>query len=213
MKVIGNKFKINSFINNKNNSSNLLFKKIASFADLQKKNLNVNKIMYITKKFHKTKQTTNEYNLTEFNQNITPEQKKEMKKFTIFKYDPSESNTKELVTYHVDLKECGPMVLDALIYIKDEIDPTLSFRRSCREGICGSCSMNIDGRNTLACLSYIEKDISQKSTILPLPYFTIVRDLVVDMTNFYTQYKSIVPVLKRKTEKVSFLNFKILNKA
>ena len=75
--------------------------------------------------------------------------------------------------------------------------------RSCREGICGSCSMNIDGRNTLACLSYIDNDISRPSYVLPLPYFMVMRDLVVDMTNFYTQYKAIQPVLIRKTPKVS----------
>jgi succinate dehydrogenase (ubiquinone) iron-sulfur subunit len=106
------------------------------------------------------------------------------------------------MSYYIDLKECGPMVLDALIKIKDEMDPTLSFRRSCREGICGSCSMNIDGRNTLACLSYIDTNADLPSNIKPLPYFNVVRDLVVDMTNFYTQYKSINPYLQRKTPKV-----------
>jgi len=93
------------------------------------------------------------------------------------------------------------MVLDALIKIKDELDSTLSFRRSCREGICGSCSMNIDGRNTLACLSYIDMDYNVPSKINPLPYFQVVKDLVVDMTLFYTQYKSINPYLQRKTPK------------
>ena len=141
---------------------------------------------------------TNNY---EFNQGLSEEQKKTMKRFDILRYDPSVSQEKSVITYYVDLKNCGPMVLDALIHIKDDIDSTLSFRRSCREGICGSCSMNIDGRNTLACLSYINKDVNDTAYVLPLPYFQIVRDLVVDMTNFYMQYKSIMPVLKRKTEK------------
>jgi hypothetical protein len=146
-----------------------------------------------------------EYTFTEFNPNLSKEEKSKLKRFDILKYDPSISNQKKIVTYYVDLKECGPMVLDALIHIKDEIDSTLSFRRSCREGICGSCSMNINGRNTLACLSYIDTELNESTKILPLPFFSIVRDLVVDMTNFYMQYKSITPVLKRKTEKVRYL--------
>lgn len=124
------------------------------------------------------------------------------KRFDIYRYDPEDLNSKHLMSYYLDLKDCGPMVLDALIKIKDEQDSTLSFRRSCREGICGSCSMSIDGRNTLACLSYIDKDINKPSQIMPLPYFTVLRDLVVDMTNFYIQYKAINPVLLRKTPKV-----------
>lgn len=146
-----------------------------------------------------------EYTFSEFNPNLSKEEKAKLKRFDILKYDPSVSNQKKIVSYYVDLKECGPMVLDALIHIKDDIDSTLSFRRSCREGICGSCSMNINGRNTLACLSYIDTEIKESTKILPLPFFSIVRDLVVDMTNFYMQYKSITPVLKRKTEKVSQL--------
>lgn len=127
---------------------------------------------------------------------------KKLKRFDIYRYDSERDNTGSIMSYYLDLKECGPMVLDALIKIKDEIDPTLSFRRSCREGICGSCSMNIDGRNTLACLSYIDTNLDLPSNIKPLPYFNVVRDLVVDMTNFYTQYKSISPFLQRKTPKV-----------
>jgi hypothetical protein len=140
----------------------------------------------------------------EWDQGFSSEQKKGMKRFDIYRYD-GESNdvTKKINTYYIDLKECGPMVLDALIKIKDEIDPTLSFRRSCREGICGSCSMNIDGRNTLACLSYIDTNIDRPSNVMPLPYFAVVRDLVVDMTTFYMQYKAIHPVLMRKTPKVN----------
>ncbi|KAH0873603.1 hypothetical protein HID58_070965, partial [Brassica napus] len=98
------------------------------------------------------------------------------------------------------VKSCrGPMVLDALIKIKNEMDPSLTFRRSCREGICGSCAMNIDGRNGLACLTKIESESSKETTITPLPHMFVIKDLVVDMTNFYNQYKSIEPWLKRKT--------------
>jgi len=108
--------------------------------------------------------------------------------------------------YQVDLNTCGPMVLDALIKIKNEIDPTLTFRRSCREGICGSCSMNIDGVNNLACLSYIT-DKSKETKIWPLPHMYVVKDLVPDMNNFYAQYKSIEPWLKKKEENDSGVEF------
>lgn len=100
-------------------------------------------------------------------------------------------------TYSVDLDECGPMVLDALLKIKNEQDPTLTFRRSCREGICGSCAMNVDGRNTLACLAFIDKD-TPVSPINPLPHMYVVKDLVTDLSNFYEQYKSIKPWLQIK---------------
>ena len=147
-------------------------------------------------------------NRVEFQPELTAEQKNSMKRFDIYRFDPENTeNPKKIVSYYVDLKDCGPMVLDALIKIKDEVDSTLSFRRSCREGICGSCSMNIDGRNTLACLSYIDKEVNRPSAINPLPYFSVVKDLVVDMTNFYMQYKQIHPVLMRKTEKVKFRLF------
>jgi len=87
-------------------------------------------------------------------------------------------------------------MLDALIKIKNEADPTLTFRRSCREGICGSCAMNIDGVNTLACLCRIDKDTTKTSKVYPLPHMYIVKDLVPDLTLFYKQYKSIEPFLK-----------------
>ena len=103
---------------------------------------------------------------------------------------PSYSN------YNFERKECGPMVLDALNHVKNNLDPTVTFRRSCREGICGSCSMNINGSNTLACLYRIPED--GKVTIRPLPHMYVVKDLVSDMTNFYQQYKSIKPWLEPK---------------
>lgn len=88
------------------------------------------------------------------------------------------------------------MVLDALIQIKNSLDSSLTFRRSCREGICGSCAMNIDGTNTLACLSRIDRDTSKKAKIYPLPHMYVVKDLVPDLTQFYKQYKAIEPWLK-----------------
>lgn len=117
-----------------------------------------------------------------------------MKTFKIYRYNPDTEEKPQLKEYKVNLDECGPMVLDALIKIKNEQDPTLTFRRSCREGICGSCAMNVDGRNTLACLSRIE---GQGDTALhPLPHMSVVKDLVPDMSNFYKQYKSIRPWLE-----------------
>ncbi|EIE80047.1 succinate dehydrogenase [ubiquinone] iron-sulfur subunit [Rhizopus delemar RA 99-880] len=104
-----------------------------------------------------------------------------------------------LQTYKVDLNACGPMVLDALIKIKNEEDATLTFRRSCREGICGSCAMNIGGINTLACIARIDPDTSKSLKIYPLPHMNIVKDLVPDLTHFYKQYKSIEPYLKQKS--------------
>lgn len=122
---------------------------------------------------------------------------KNLKTFSIYRWNPDNPSKPELQNYEINLKECGPMVLDALIKIKNEMDPTLTFRRSCREGICGSCAMNIDGCNGLACLTKISS--SGSSMITPLPHMFVIKDLVVDMTNFYNQYKSIEPWLKRKT--------------
>ncbi|MCI4389879.1 hypothetical protein PGIGA_G00116310 [Pangasianodon gigas] len=124
-----------------------------------------------------------------------------IKKFQIYRWDPDKPGDKpRMQTYDIDLNACGPMVLDALIKIKNEIDPTLTFRRSCREGICGSCAMNINGGNTLACLNKIDTNTSKVSKIYPLPHMYVVKDLVPDMNNFYAQYKSIEPYLKRKDE-------------
>ncbi|KAH6906145.1 succinate dehydrogenase iron-sulfur subunit [Coprinopsis sp. MPI-PUGE-AT-0042] len=119
------------------------------------------------------------------------------KEFKIYRWDPEHPEEKpKLQSYKIDLNQTGPMVLDALIKIKNEMDPTLTFRRSCREGICGSCAMNIDGQNTLACLCRIDRNASKDSKIYPLPHMYIVKDLVPDMTQFYKQYKSIQPWLQ-----------------
>ncbi|XP_055378302.1 succinate dehydrogenase [ubiquinone] iron-sulfur subunit, mitochondrial [Condylostylus longicornis] len=123
-----------------------------------------------------------------------------IKEFKIYRWNPEEPGQKPYMqTYKINLRECGPMVLDALIKIKNEVDPTLTFRRSCREGICGSCAMNIGGINTLACISKIE--VSTKPTkIYPLPHMYVLRDLIPDMNNFYEQYRKIQPWLQRKNE-------------
>ncbi|XP_076472727.1 succinate dehydrogenase [ubiquinone] iron-sulfur subunit, mitochondrial-like [Babylonia areolata] len=124
-----------------------------------------------------------------------------IKKFEIYRWNPDRQGDKPHVqTYEIDLNQCGPMVLDALIKIKNEMDPTLTFRRSCREGICGSCSMNIDGTNTLACLYKINTNLKKPVKVYPLPHMYVVKDLVPDMSNFYAQYRSIEPYLKKKDE-------------
>ena len=116
---------------------------------------------------------------------MSEDEKKDLKRFDIYRSNPNDPLDKpKYVTYFVDTKKCGPMFLDALIKIKDEIDPTLSFRRSCREGICGSCSMNIDGRHHLACLCAIPKN-NEKSVVSPLMFMFVLKDLVVDMSHFY----------------------------
>ncbi len=117
------------------------------------------------------------------------------KPFKIYRWNPDDGKGPRVDTYHVDTKNCGPMVLDALFKIKNEIDSTLTFRRSCREGICGSCSMNIDGTNTLACLKSI-KDVKGAVSIYPLPHMRVTKDLVPDMTNFYAQHRSVEPWLQ-----------------
>ena len=121
-----------------------------------------------------------------------------VKRFKIYRYDPDSGSNPRVDTYHLDLDSCGPMVLDALIKIKSEIDPTLTFRRSCREGICGSCSMNIDGGNTLACIKAIS-DVEGDVKVYPLPHMEVIKDLVPDMTNFYAQYASVKPWMQSDT--------------
>jgi succinate dehydrogenase / fumarate reductase iron-sulfur subunit len=120
---------------------------------------------------------------------------KRTRDFKIYRWDPDTGQNPRLDTYSVDLDTCGPMVLDALIKIKNEIDTTLTFRRSCREGICGSCAMNIDGANTLACLKPID-EVTGSVRIYPLPHMPVVKDLVPDLTHIYAQYQSIKPWLR-----------------
>ncbi len=121
-----------------------------------------------------------------------------VRSFKIYRWSPDDDQNPHTDTYDIDMDACGPMVLDALIKIKNEIDPTLTFRRSCREGICGSCAMNIDGTNTLACTKGVD-ECSGDVAIYPLPHMSVVKDLVPDMTHFYAQYASVEPWLKTKT--------------
>jgi len=118
--------------------------------------------------------------------------------FKIYRWNPDDGKNPQVDTYHVNMDECGPMVLDALIKIKNEQDATLTFRRSCREGICGSCAMNIDGANTLVCLKSCD-EVKGDVRIYPLPHMAVVKDLVPDMTRFYAQHRSIEPWLKTTT--------------
>lgn len=121
-----------------------------------------------------------------------------LRRFHIYRFDPDSRTGPRVDTYELDWSTCGPMVLDALIKIKNELDPTLTFRRSCREGICGSCAMNIDGVNTLACTKPCA-DMSGDIRIYPLPHLPVVKDLVADLTHFYAQYASVTPWLQTHT--------------
>jgi succinate dehydrogenase / fumarate reductase, iron-sulfur subunit len=116
-------------------------------------------------------------------------------RFRIYRWNPEVGGNPQLDSYEVDRNDCGPMVLDALIWIKNRVDPTLTFRRSCREGICGSCGMNIDGSNTIACTKPIE-EVRQPVDIYPLPHMSVIKDLVTDLTNFFAQHEYVEPWLQ-----------------
>jgi succinate dehydrogenase iron-sulfur subunit len=120
------------------------------------------------------------------------------KRFRVYRFDPEAGENPRADVFEIDMETCGPMVLDVLIKIKNEIDSTLTFRRSCREGICGSCAMNIDGLNTLACIKSCQ-DLGNEVNIYPLPHLPVVKDLVADLTQFYAQYAAIEPWLKTRT--------------
>ncbi len=119
--------------------------------------------------------------------------------FKVYRYDPDSGENPRYDRFEIDLEDCGPMVLDALIKMKSEQDPSLTFRRSCREGICGSCSMNINGKNGLACTTAIEDCKGKEVQITPLPHMEVIKDLVPDFTHFYAQYSSIKPWLQTVT--------------
>jgi len=129
-----------------------------------------------------------------------PEGSTNTRTFHVYRWDPDKGENPCIDSYEIDLDDCGPMVLDAILKIKNEIDPSLTFRRSCREGICGSCAMNIDGTNTLACtkpISSIKGDVK----VNPLPHLQVVKDLVPDMSHFYAQYASIKPWIRCRIRK------------
>ncbi|RTM08728.1 MAG: succinate dehydrogenase iron-sulfur subunit, partial [Bradyrhizobiaceae bacterium] len=120
----------------------------------------------------------------------------ELREFKVYRWNPDDGKNPSVDTYYVDTNDCGPMVLDGLIWIKNHIDPSLTFRRSCREGVCGSCAMNIDGQNTLACTRSMHDVKDGAVKVNPLPHQPVVKDLVPDLTNFYAQYASVEPWLK-----------------
>ena len=128
-----------------------------------------------------------------------PASAKTLKTFKVYRWDPEGDGNPMWDTYDVDVDACGPMVLDVLIHIKNTMDSTLAFRRSCREGVCGSCSMNIGGRNTLACTHGWAEEPAKQISISPLPHLDVVKDLVADLTMFYAQYASIEPWLHTST--------------
>src|SRR6187401_771080 len=127
-----------------------------------------------------------------------PPNAQRLRRFHVYRWNADNGSNPTVDTYSLDLDECGPMVLDALIKIKNELDATLTFRRSCREGVCGSCAMNIDGTNTLACTKSID-DVKGDVKIYPLPHMAVVKDLVPDLKVAYAQYASIEPWLKTDT--------------
>ena len=126
----------------------------------------------------------------------SPRARRTTREYRVYRWNPDDGQNPRIDTYYVDRDDCGPMVLDALIWIKNKIDPTLTFRRSCREGVCGSCAMNIDGTNTLACTRGMDEVKPDAVQIYPLPHLPVVKDLVPDLTNFYAQYASIEPWLQ-----------------
>src|SRR5437868_15457527 len=109
----------------------------------------------------------------------------ETREYRVYRWNPDDGKNPRIDTYYVDAQDCGPMVLDGLIWIKNNIDSTLTFRRSCREGVCGSCSMNIGGQNTLACTKSMADEKDKPVRVLPLPHQPVIKDLVPDLTNFY----------------------------
>ena len=128
-----------------------------------------------------------------------PEGAKRVRTFRIYRYDPAGGENPRIDSYELDMNSCGPMVLDALLKIKNEVDATLSLRRSCREGICGSCAMNINGVNTLACTQSCADLGHGDVRIYPLPHLPVVKDLVADLSNFYAQYAAVKPWLQTRT--------------
>ncbi|HSG95516.1 MAG TPA: 2Fe-2S iron-sulfur cluster-binding protein, partial [Afifellaceae bacterium] len=111
----------------------------------------------------------------------------DLKEFRIYRWSPDDDHNPRIDTFYVDTGDCGPMVLDGLLWIKDKVDATLTLRRSCREGICGSCAMNIDGLNTLACTRGMA-EIGGPVKVYPLPHMKVIKDLVPDLAQFYAQH-------------------------
>ena len=126
------------------------------------------------------------------------QQNHDIRVINVYRWSGDENTPPQIDRFEIDVKEAGTMVLDILNQIKAELDPSLTFRKSCREGVCGSCAMNIDGVNTLACQKNIE-ECSDVINIYPLPHMKVIKDLVVDLKKAFEQFKSIKPWLSKKT--------------
>jgi succinate dehydrogenase / fumarate reductase iron-sulfur subunit len=118
-------------------------------------------------------------------------------RFSIYRYDPDADKKPRMQAYDIALDPSDRMLLDALVRIKEH-DDTFSFRRSCREGVCGSDAMNVNGKNRLACITKIT-EIKEPVVIRPLPGLPVIRDLIVDMSQFFKQYHSITPYVVNDT--------------
>jgi len=114
----------------------------------------------------------------------------------VYRWQPDNHENPHIDVFELPRDQCGSMVLDVLFKIKNDLDGSLTFRRSCREGVCGSCAMNVNGKNTLSCISPLANYPSNTLRIYPLPHMNVLKDLVVDMTHFYAQYASIKPWLE-----------------
>jgi len=123
----------------------------------------------------------------------------DFQRIEVYRWLPDSGENPHVDTFDIPRDECGSMVLDVLLKIKNELDGSLTFRRSCREGVCGSCAMNVNGKNTLACTKSLESYAGETLRIYPLPHMSVVKDLVVDMTHFYAQYAAIKPWLENET--------------
>ena len=126
------------------------------------------------------------------------QQNHDIRVINVYRWSGDENTPPQIDRFEIDVKKAGTMVLDILNQIKAELDPSLTFRKSCREGVCGSCAMNIDGVNTLACQKNIE-ECSDVINIYPLPHMKVLKDLVVDLKKAFEQFKSIKPWLSKKT--------------
>ena len=126
------------------------------------------------------------------------QQNHDIRFINVYRWSGDENTPPQIDRFEIDVKKAGTMVLDILNQIKAELDPSLTFRKSCREGVCGSCAMNIDGVNTLACQKNIE-ECSDVINIYPLPHMKVLKDLVVDLKKAFEQFKSIKPWLSKKT--------------
>lgn len=131
--------------------------------------------------------------------NSSPSKGNNFQRVELYRWNPESGENPHIDTFDIPKDECGSMILDVLLKIKNDLDSSLTFRRSCREGVCGSCAMNVNGKNTLACTKSLADYEGETLKIYPLPHMEVVKDLVVDMTHFYAQYASIKPWLENST--------------